>query len=124
VNASEDLTASDFIPNTIYLPDGRRVPLCVVEAPLVEREAEAPSLDELRFPSARIGGGYPFISRVQGIDHVASIGCLVTDGHLTYALTSRHVSGEPDEELFSVIGGEPVPIGKSSSKQLRRMEFE
>lgn len=118
------LPASDFIPETIYLPDGRRVPICVVEAPLLERAVEPPSLDELRFPPARIGGGYPVIARVQQADHVASIGCLVTDGHLTYALTSRHVAGEPGEELFSILGGERVPIGSSSPKQLRRARFE
>jgi hypothetical protein len=118
------LPASDFIPDTIYLPDGRRVPICVIEAPLIERAVEPPSLDDLRFPAARIGGGYPVIARVQQADHVASIGCLVTDGHLTYALTSRHVAGEPGEELFSIVGGERVPIGRSSPKQLRRAGFE
>jgi hypothetical protein len=116
--------ATDFVPKTIYLPDGRRVPTCVVEAPLVERAVEPPALDDLRFPAAQIGGGFPVIARVQGLDHVASIGCLATDGHLTYALTNRHVTGESGEELFSIIDGELVPLGKSSPKQLRRAPFE
>jgi hypothetical protein len=115
---------SDFVPKTIFLRDGRRVPVCVVEAPLADRDNAPPALEELRFPSARIGGGYPVIARVQQADHVASVGCLVTDGHLTYALTSRHVAGEPGEELFSIIDGERLPIGRSSSKQLRRAGFE
>lgn len=123
-NQPGGVPAVSFIPKTIYLRDGRRVPICVVEAPLVERRASSPDVGELRFPSARIGGGYPVISRVQEVDHVASIGCLVTDGHLTYALTSRHVVGEPGEELFSILGGERVMIGRSSSKQLRRVGFE
>ena len=123
-NQPGGVPAGSFLPKTIYLRDGRRVPICVVEAPLVDRGASSPDIDELRFPSARIGGGYPVISRVQEVDHVASIGCLVTDGHLTYALTSRHVIGEPGEELFSILGGERVMIGTSSSKQLRRVGFE
>ncbi len=123
-NRPGGLSATDFVPKTIYLPDGRRVPICVVEAPLVDRAVEPPALDDLRFPAAQIGGGFPVIARVQGVDHVASIGCLATDGHLTYALTNRHVTGEPGEELFSIIGGELVPLGKSSPKQLRRAPFE
>ena len=118
------IPATDFIPKTIYLRDGRRIPVCTVEAPLVERAVAPPSLDELRFPSSVLGGGYPVISRVQQVVHVSSIGCLVTDGHLTYALTSRHVTGEPGEVLYSVVGGETVPIGKSSPRQLRRAAFE
>jgi hypothetical protein len=121
---SEDVSASDFVPDTIYLPDGRRVPICIVEAPLIERTVGSPPLENLRFPSVRIGGGYPVIARAQQVEHVASIGCLVTDGHLTYALTSRHVAGEPGEELFSIVCGERVSIGRSSSKQLRRAGFE
>src|SRR5262249_33990294 len=112
------------IPKTIYLPDGRRVPICVVEAPLVAAEADPLSPDDLRFPAARIGGGYPIITRVQGEEHIASLGCLVTDGHLTYALTSRHVAGEPGEQLYSRIGGQTVPVGTSSRLALRRERFE
>lgn len=123
-NRAGAVPATDFIPKTIYLRDGRRVPVCVVEAPLVERLTDVPNTEDLRFPSAKIGGGYPVITRVQQADHIASIGCLVTDGHLTYALTSRHVVGEPGEELFSMLGGERVYIGKSSPKQLRRVPFE
>jgi hypothetical protein len=123
-NRPNSINASEFIPKTIYLRDGRRVPVCVIEAPLVKRVAETTLPEDLRFPSSQIGGGYPVIARVQQTEHIASLGCLVTDGHLTYALTSRHVVGEPSEELYSVLGGERVSIGKSSPKQLRRAPFE
>lgn len=123
-NRAGSIPATQFIPKTIYLRDGRRVPVCVVEAPFVERLADTTGPADFRFPSAKIGGGYPVIADVQQVDHIASIGCLVTDGHLTYAMTSRHVAGEPGEELFSILGGERVYIGKSSPKQLRRVPFE
>jgi hypothetical protein len=47
------------------------------------------------------GGGRPILARVQGQEHVATIACLVRDGHKVYALTNRHVTGEPGEILYT-----------------------
>ena len=60
---------------------------------------------------------------VQGEEHVASVGCLVTDGHYVYALTNRHVTGIPGEPVYSVLNGQRVQVGVSSDKQLRRKLF-
>jgi hypothetical protein len=67
----------EFVPPTIYLPDGRSVPVCVVEAPLTDPVAVAPG--DMSFPSNLMGGGYPVVAHVQGETHIASIGCMVTD---------------------------------------------
>jgi hypothetical protein len=112
------------VPNSLYLPDGRVVPVCVVEAPLDENVSDAVDLDQLAFPRSLIGGGYPMVADVQAAEHVASIGCLVSDGHLVYALTNRHVSGAFGEKVYSWIGGEKVEIGKSARKQITRLPFE
>jgi hypothetical protein len=48
----------------------------------------------------------------------------VTDGHTVYALTNRHVAGNPGQVLRSVLGNQPLDIGVSSDKQLGRLEFE
>src|SRR5262249_53809321 len=48
----------------------------------------------------------------------------LTDGHLVYALTNRHVAGEPGERVYSILNGERVEIGVSSKKQLRRKLFQ
>jgi hypothetical protein len=112
---------SQLVPRSLDMPDGSRVPVCVVYAQPVDAPAYAPVSP--RFPGQFIGGGYPIIARVQEEDHVASVGCMVTDGHDVYALTNRHVAGRPGEELFSKIGGEPVRVGVSSDKQLTRKKF-
>lgn len=112
----------DYIPPSIEMPDGRIVPICVIEAASVD--SEAPEAATPTFPNSWIGGGYPVIADVQGEERMASIGGMLTDGHLKYALTNRHVAGNPGEIVYSVIGGEKVPIGRSSENQLSRMPFE
>jgi len=111
----------EMVPKTLYLPDGRRVPVCVIEAP---RDPEAPEAPPpVRYPLNNIGGGCPVLVNVQGQEHVATIACLATDGHKTYALTNRHVSGDEGQVLSSKLGGRAQPIGVSSEKQLTRMRF-
>jgi hypothetical protein len=110
-----------IVPKTLYLPDGRRVPVCVVLAP---REMKTPQeAPEIVYPTNNIGGGYPVISSVQNCEHVATIACLVTDGHRYYALTNRHVAGDPGETLTSRLAGEEKPIGTSSAKSCDRLLF-
>jgi len=123
-NTEGQFSPTDYIPKMIYLDDGRVVPICVVEAPLVE--TAPPPLDpaDLEFAPDQLAGGYPVITKVQGAQHIASLGCLLTDGHAVYALTSRHVAGEPDEVLFSISGGKEVTVGRTSKKSLGRLPFE
>ena len=112
----------DMIPEFLYLPDGRKVPVCVVEMP--KSEGGDIAVNDLIFPKQKImGGGYPVLTKVQGQEYFASIGCLVSDGHLVYALTNRHVSGAPGERLYTLLAGEETEIGKSSTKQLTKVPF-
>ena len=101
------LQPSDVVPPTLYLPDGSRVPVCVVHAPL--QEAALPPRPPQHFPEHRIGGGYPILIDVQGEERFASAGCLVTDGHTTYALTNRHVTGPAGTPVYTLIGGREGP---------------
>jgi hypothetical protein len=92
----------EIVPKTLFLPDGRRVPVCVIEAP---RDPVIPAQPPaIRFPLNNIGSGHPVLVAVQHREHVATIACLVTDGHKAYALTNRHVTGEPGEQLSSRLG--------------------
>ncbi|HEY7312920.1 MAG TPA: hypothetical protein VH643_26385 [Gemmataceae bacterium] len=109
-----------FVPNTLYLPDGRRVPVCVVRAP---RELKTPPTPPVRFPLNNIGGGRPILARVQGQEHVATIACLVRDGHKVFALTNRHVTGEAGEALYSHRSGRTERVGVTAGKQLTRIPF-
>jgi hypothetical protein len=116
------ISPQEMIPKTLYLPDGRTVPVCVVKAP--KSEEGRFSLKDWIYPKNKIGGGYPVLTSVQGEERAASIGCLVTDGHLVYALTNRHVSGAPEEKLYTLLAGLKKSIGKSSDKQLTKLPFQ
>src|SRR5262249_60519870 len=87
-----------MVPRALFLPDGRVVPTCVVR--VEEQDAPAASADTPSFPRGLIGGGFALTSSLQGRDRLGSVGCLVTDGHLTYALTNRHVAGEAGGKNF------------------------
>jgi hypothetical protein len=113
----------DYIPSTVYLPDGREVPLCVIESPVADVPEELVNEGELIFPSDYIGGGYPLLIESQGVQRVASIGCVVTDGNKYYALTNRHVTGAPGTEIYTKVKGTAVPIGKSAGKYLGNILF-
>jgi len=94
--------------------------VCVIQAP---KQVEAPATPEIEYPTNNVGGGYPVLADVQGRQHVATIACLVTDGHKTYALTNRHVTGEPGEVVYSRLAGKVVPIGKTASLSLSQKPF-
>src|SRR4051794_33147892 len=111
---------SQMVPRTLFLPNGRKVPACIV---LVEKIVQSPPAAAIPYPLNNIGGGNPVIADVQGREHVATISCLVTDGHRTYALTNRHVAGDAGEVLYSRLNGQNEPIGRSSDRQLTRLPF-
>lgn len=111
---------SQMVPRTLFLSNGRKIPVCVT---LVDKVAQTPLTPSISFPLNNIGGGNPIIADVQGRQHVATISCLVTDGHRTYALTNRHVAGDPGEVLYSRLSGSNEPVGRSSGKQLTRLPF-
>jgi hypothetical protein len=110
---------SELVPSTLFMPDGRTVPVCVIQAPK-ETTTEVEARD-VRYPLNNIGTGNPVIARVQGNEYAATIGCLVSDGHRVYALTNRHVTGDPGEAVWSRIDGNLEQIGVSSPKQLTRL---
>jgi len=120
---NQKLPISDFVPKTIYLEDGRSVPICTVHAPLSEKAPSPIDPRSLSFPKDHLSGGYPVAVEVQGVERFASLGCLVSDGHNIYALTNRHVTGEVGEELYTYLDGKKTPIGKTSAKQIEQLAF-
>jgi len=112
----------DMVPKTLYLPDGRMVPVCVVQ---VERAApERIQIPDARWPHSLFGPGMPILSGHQNVQRRATVGCLVSDGHTTYALTSRHATGEPGEVVETLAAGRHVPVGRAHRKQLTREPFD
>jgi hypothetical protein len=111
----------ELVPPTLYLPDGRRIPVCVIEAPRDPvNPAEPP---QVRYPLNNIGSGCPVIVDVQQRQHVATIACLATDGHKVYALTNRHVSGGAGEIVQSLLNGRLQPIGTAADQEITRIRF-
>jgi hypothetical protein len=117
-----ELHPDQMVPKTLCLPDGRMVPVCIVKAETGEDESET-LLSKLQWPRTMIGGGYPLLLRSQREEHIASVGCLVSDGHTVYALTNRHVAGAEGERIYTLIRGREVEIGRASRKQLTRRRF-
>ncbi|APR87877.1 hypothetical protein A7982_13226 [Minicystis rosea] len=109
------------IPSALYLPDGRVVPTCVIQ---VKPSKGPPARGRRMFPRNLLGGGFLVSSEVQGREQIGSVGCLVTDGHTTYALTNRHVAGDAGQQIYSYVGGRRVPIGVSDERQIGKVPFE
>lgn len=110
------------VPGALYLPDGRVVPTCVVSVSKID--APAAGEPSLSFPDSFIGGGYLISSDVQGKEHFGTVGCLVTDGSMMYALTNRHVTGEKGREIFSYFRGRRERVGVSDGNQIGKLPFE
>jgi len=110
-----------MVPPYLYLPDGRVIPTCVVVA---ERDTQArPAGIPPIFPSDLLGGGYPVFTDVQGQVHLGSLGCLVTDGDSTYALTNRHVAGPAGREAYTIVAGKRQSIGVSAGREIGNRPF-
>jgi hypothetical protein len=110
------------IPQFIFLNDGRVVPVCVLEATLATG-LPAPVTGPLTFTSQIVGGGYHVLTEVQGKEHVGSIACVVTDGDRYFGLTNQHVAGTAEREIFTLVKGERVRIGKSADAARRDVPF-
>ena len=116
------LDPREMVPKTLYLPDGRMVPVCVVQV-----QQATPSdtlLPDWHWPSSRYSAGMPILVETQGQEHRATVGCLVSDGHTTYALTSRHVCGAAGEPVYTIADNKKVEIGYASKNHLTRKPFE
>lgn len=111
----------EAVPRKLYLPDGRVIPTCVVWAP--KEEHIKPHPQKLNFPSSLVGGGYPVLTDRQGVEQIGSLGCLASSGDLVFALTNRHVVGEPGQEVYTLIQSVRERIGISDQRQIGKLEF-
>lgn len=112
---------NDYIPKRLNLPNGREIPVCVIKA--AWKKGAPGTIKQMKYPGSVIGGGYPVMTRVQGEERWATLGGLVSDGRVTYALTNAHVTGHTGELLFTLVNGNERQIGSSSEKQLKKAPF-
>lgn len=113
----------NIIPKSIYMPDGRVVPICVVETTKSAVADTRINEFNLNFPINLISGGFPLIVHTQGERRIASVGCLASDGNKVYAITNKHVVGKEGTEIFTLFNGIETRIGVSSQKQLGKGSF-
>jgi hypothetical protein len=111
----------DAVPPAVYMPNGLKIPICVVLANRDEMMHEGDA--NYNYPASMMGGGYPVICDVQGKEHFGSVACLVSDGHRVYALTNRHVAGEAGAPISAIVGNNKQQIGTSAPLALRRKLF-
>ena len=109
------------VPRRLYMADGRVVPTCVICAPKCEGVPAPP--ERINFPSETLGGGYPVVTDNQGAQHIGSLGCLASNGESVFALTNRHVAGEPGQEVCTIIHGVQERIGVADRRQIGKLEF-
>lgn len=114
---------SAMVPKTLYMPDGRAVPVCVVEAGDGRTASEQPTLPPPPPPSHTLGGGLLVSVESQHVEYTATVGCLVSDGHYTYALTAGHVCGDEGTPVMTRLRGGSVRIGASDGTTLTRLPF-
>src|SRR5262245_40920150 len=109
---SPERLGSQEVPRALYLPDGRVVPTCVILAePDESLPPPAPGPSQT---SGLLDGGYSCMRRHQGVEHVGTIGCLVSRSGTYYALTNQHVAGDGGEEIRAFAHGEYHRVGASA----------
>jgi hypothetical protein len=108
----------NVVPSTLYLPDGRVIPTCVILATPDEVLPE-PSAGPFH-ASHLLGGGYSCLREHQGEQATGTFACLVRKGGSYYALTNRHVSGGDGESVKAYIRGTYEPVGTTSDIAVER----
>jgi hypothetical protein len=115
---------SDVVPKSLFLPDGRVVPVCVIE---VRQQAYATDLrvnPRNLLPRNLLGPGTPILNEDgQGMTKLATAGCLVRDGERYYVLTNSHAVGPKGTVLSALQSHRLLDIGVSAEKGITRQDF-
>ena len=121
--SGELASEADMVPKFLYCKSGTIIPTCVVLAPEGQPSKQDINESQLNFPSNKLGCGFPVKILSQQEEHIATAGCLVTDGHSYYMLTNRHVAGPEGQAVTSRLGGESVDIGYTGGESLGKVPF-
>src|SRR5262249_42609103 len=119
-----DENPSDVVPKSVYLPDGRVVPLCVIEAREQKYATDLRINPKDLFPRNLLGPGSPIMNEdSQGLTRLATAGCVVRDGQRYYVLTNRHAVGEAGTEISALQPHRAPRIGVAAVKGMTREDF-
>ncbi len=113
---------ADLIPKTLYIDEGRAVPVCVIEAKKQNYSSDA-SIDLANiYPRNSFVPGTPILNEdAQGLPRLATAGCIVKDGERYYVLTNKHAIGKPGTEICAFKSYQQVVIGRTAEKGITRM---
>jgi hypothetical protein len=116
-----ETSPSDVVPKTLYLSDGRNVPVCVIEAHKQRYSEDAKINMSNVYPRNLLTPGIRIINEnLQGIDRVATVGCIVKDSKKYYALSNSHATCDEGTKIKSYKNED---IGVTSAKGLGKELF-
>lgn len=107
------------VPSSLYMPDGRVIPTCVIQAE--PDESLPPPVPGPSHVSPLLGGGYACLREQQGNKHLGTLGCLVYRDGSFYALTNRHVAGIERDVIRAFVRGEYHQVGTSTDIGITRL---
>src|SRR5262249_17978661 len=102
---------ANAIPRSLYLPDGRIIPTCVIQAKPDER-LPGPSLGPFN-TSLLLGVGYSCFRNHQVIHSFGPFACLPYQSASSYPLTDRCVGRGAGEGVRGVVRSSCQPLGAS-----------
>jgi hypothetical protein len=119
-----EIDPSDVVPTSLYLPDGRAVPVCIIEARQQHVSDDLQVKLGQQTPRNLLGPGAAIINKDgQGMERIGTAGCIVRDGDRYYVLTNRHVVGEPGTPISALQSHRDPEIGVSAAKGSTREDF-
>jgi hypothetical protein len=115
---------SDVVPPSYALPDGRSVPVCVIEARLQPYATDLKVSQNFIPRNVRGPGAALYTDGGQGMARLATASCIVRDGSRAYVLTNRHALGAAGSDVFVVGRNGLQLIGRSAAHGLDRLNFD
>jgi hypothetical protein len=123
-SALADSDPSDVVPKSLFLPDGRSVPVCVIEARKQPWSKDLKVKPETLTPRNLLGPGAAILNEdCQGMARVATAGCIVHDGERYYVMTNRHAVGATGTTIKVLRVHRRPRIGATAAKGLAREDF-
>lgn len=115
---------TDVVPMSLFLPDGRAVPVCVIEALLQDYSKDLQLDVRNLIPRNALTPGCAIVNADgHGMTRLATAGCVVRDGASYYALTNRHAVGKPGTVIGALQSHREPRIGSTCAKGLTRRDF-
>ena len=120
-----EVDPSDVVPKTLYLPDGRTVPVCVIEARKQPLSKDLKIRLDGRTPRNLLAPGSAIVNEDgQGMTRLATAGCIVRDSGRYFVLTNKHAIGEEGTEILALQTHRRRKIGVSAKKGLGRQDLQ